>query len=47
MKKGVRDQEGPLFTRFKRWYMRVLDRCLARPRATHGGVREWRWRCRR
>ncbi|HEV7558946.1 MAG TPA: efflux RND transporter permease subunit, partial [Kofleriaceae bacterium] len=34
MHKGVRDQEGPLLGRFKRWYLRVLDRCLVRPRAT-------------
>ena len=34
MHKGVRDEEGPLLARFKRWYLRVLDRCLARPRLT-------------
>jgi cobalt-zinc-cadmium resistance protein CzcA len=31
MRKGVRDEEGPIFGAFKRWYMRMLDRCLARP----------------
>ena len=34
MHKGVRDQEGPLLARFKRWYLRTLERCLRRPRAT-------------
>ena len=34
MHKGVRDEEGPLLGRFKRWYLRVLDRCIVRPRAT-------------
>jgi cobalt-zinc-cadmium resistance protein CzcA len=34
MHKGVRDTEGPLLGRFKRWYLRVLDRCIVRPRAT-------------
>ncbi|HEY1817862.1 MAG TPA: CusA/CzcA family heavy metal efflux RND transporter [Kofleriaceae bacterium] len=34
MHKGVRDQEGPLFGRFKRWYLRTLDRCLQWPRTT-------------
>ncbi len=34
MRKGVRDEEGPVLGRFKRWYLRVLDRCLTRPRAT-------------
>jgi cobalt-zinc-cadmium resistance protein CzcA len=34
MRKGVRDEEGPIFGAFKRWYMRMLDRCLARPFAT-------------
>jgi cobalt-zinc-cadmium resistance protein CzcA len=34
MHKGVRDEEGKWFGAFKRWYLRVLDRCLARPRAT-------------
>jgi cobalt-zinc-cadmium resistance protein CzcA len=34
MHKGVRDQEGPILGRFKRWYLRVLDRCLVRPRMT-------------
>jgi cobalt-zinc-cadmium resistance protein CzcA len=36
MKRGVRDEEGPLFGRFKRWYLAVLDRCLGRPLATIG-----------
>jgi heavy metal efflux system protein len=31
MRKGVRDKEGRLFGGFKRWYLRVLDRCLAHP----------------
>ncbi len=34
MHAGVRDEEGPLLGRFKRMYLRLLDRCLVRPRAT-------------
>ncbi|MCE9577064.1 MAG: CusA/CzcA family heavy metal efflux RND transporter [Deltaproteobacteria bacterium] len=34
MRKGVRDEEGKLFGGFKRWYLRVLERCLVRPRVT-------------
>ena len=34
MHDGVRDEEGGLMSRFKRWYLRVLDRCIVRPRAT-------------
>ncbi len=34
LRKGVRDQEGPIFGAFKRWYLRTLDLCFARPRAT-------------
>jgi cobalt-zinc-cadmium resistance protein CzcA len=36
MRKGVKDEEGKLFGAFKRWYLRTLERCLARPRATIG-----------
>ncbi len=34
LRKGVKDEEGPLFRRFKEWYARALDVCLDRPRAT-------------
>ncbi|HEX4423336.1 MAG TPA: CusA/CzcA family heavy metal efflux RND transporter [Kofleriaceae bacterium] len=34
MRKGVQDREGPVFGAFKRWYMRMLERCLARPLLT-------------
>ncbi|HEY6034783.1 MAG TPA: efflux RND transporter permease subunit, partial [Kofleriaceae bacterium] len=34
MHKGVRDEEGRWMGAFKAWYLRVLDRCLARPRVT-------------
>ena len=34
LRKGVTDQEGPLFRRFKAWYGKSLDACLAHPTAT-------------
>ncbi len=34
MRKGVKDEEGPLFRRFKLWYGRNLDLCLDHPKAT-------------
>ena len=34
MRKGIKDEEGKLFRRFKVWYARNLDRSLANPRAT-------------
>jgi cobalt-zinc-cadmium resistance protein CzcA len=36
MRKGVEDRDGRLFAAFKRWYMRTLERCLARPLLTTG-----------
>ena len=37
MRKGIHDEEGPLFRRFKAWYARALDACLAYPGATLAG----------
>jgi cobalt-zinc-cadmium resistance protein CzcA len=34
MRKGVKDEEGRWFGAFKRWYLRVLDRCLSHPKLT-------------
>lgn len=34
LRSGIVDREGPLFGAFKRWYLAVLDRALAFPRAT-------------
>ena len=34
LRKGVRDEEGPVLKRFKGWYERMLERCFARPGAT-------------
>ena len=34
--KNVRDSEGRIFHRFKGWYLKTLDRCLAHPRITAG-----------
>ena len=36
LRKGVEDHDGRLFAAFKRWYMRMLERCLARPLLTTG-----------
>jgi cobalt-zinc-cadmium resistance protein CzcA len=34
MKKGVTDREGRIYGAFKAWYVKTLDRSLARPRLT-------------
>ncbi len=34
MKKGVTDREGRIYGAFKAWYLRTLDRALARPKMT-------------
>jgi cobalt-zinc-cadmium resistance protein CzcA len=34
LRKGVKDEEGKLYARFKAWYARALDVCMAWPKAT-------------